>query len=223
MTNHHRVVIETGEKKAFASAIDWPGWCRWTKASDDVLAELQAYADRYQQIAEIAGVTGVKATVADMQVIERLRGTATTDFGAPDVAATIEREPVSEAECERRLKLVQACWTYFDTTLARVSAELQKGPRGGGRDRDKMRAHVLESERNYARNVGVKTPPGAMDSPAGLKAHRKAVVEAIREHNAHGLQARSWPLWYFVRRLSWHVTDHAWEMEDKDLTGKEGS
>lgn len=218
MTKHHRVVIETGNKKAFASAIDWPGWCRWAKAGDDVLDVLRSYADRYQKIAGLAGVRGVKATADDFQVIERSRGTTTTDFGAPDVPAQAESAFLTDAECARQIKLLRACWAYFDEVAARVSPELAKGPRGGGRDRDKMIGHVFESERNYVRNVGVKTPKSDMDSAEGLARHRDAVCAAIRAHNANQQSARSWPLWYFVRRMAWHVTDHAWEMEDKDLT-----
>ena len=32
--------------------------------------------------------------------------------------------------------------------------------------------------------------------------------------------ARSWPLRYLIRHTAYHTLDHAWEMEDKDLTTK---
>jgi hypothetical protein len=39
---------------------------------------------------------------------------------------------MTEAELERRIALLRASWISFDTMVARVSAELRKGPRGGG-------------------------------------------------------------------------------------------
>lgn len=221
MADHHRIVIEEGRKKSFASAIDWPGWCRWGKTPDDALSALEAYADRYQAIASLAGIRGVQATANDMHIIEHITGTTTTDFGAPDAAAKAESEFLIDAECERHIKLLRACWSYFDAVAERVSEELQKGPRGGGRDRTKLIGHVLESERNYVRNIGVKTPPHGVATVNGLQSHRDAVCEALRLHNSEQKPARRWPLRYFVRRVAWHITDHAWEMEDKDLTGKE--
>lgn len=35
-----------------------------------------------------------------------------------------------------------------------------------------------------------------------------------------GKMARSWPLRYLIRHTAFHTLDHAWEMEDKDLTAK---
>jgi hypothetical protein len=35
---------------------------------------------------------------------------------------------------------------------------------------------------------------------------------------AQGTLARTWPLRYLIRHTAYHTLDHAWEMEDKDLT-----
>ena len=48
--------------------------------------------------------------------------------------------------------------------------------------------------------------------------HRKAYLEAIRAYNAEGKPARSWPIQFLIRRTGHHAMDHAWEMEDRDLT-----
>jgi hypothetical protein len=220
MTSHNRVVIETGKKKVFASAIDWPGWSRPAKTEEEALAALKAYAERYQRVAGLAGISGVPAAAESFEVVDRLRGNATTDFGAPDKAADCESEQMTEAECERQISMLRACWQVFDETAEQVSEELQKGPRGGGRNRSIIIEHTFEAERSYARKIGVLTPKGAMNTPAGLEEHRDAICEAIRERNASEGTDEKWPLWYFVRRAAWHVMDHAWEMEDKDLTGK---
>jgi len=221
MAKHRRVVIETGKKKVFASAIDWPGWSRSAKTEEEALDILADYGERYGKVAELAGVDGVAKVVGDMEIVEHLVGNATTDFGAPDKPAAVESEPLTVPECERQIALLRACWTYFDDTASRVSEELRKGPRGGGRNRSKMIFHVLEAERGYARQIGVKSPKGSVETPDGLCAHREAVCQAIREIAAdEGIQTK-WPLRYFIRRAAWHVMDHAWEMEDKDLTGVE--
>ncbi len=221
MTTHYRVVIETGSKKVFASALDWPGWSRSGKTEEDALNALVEYTGRYQAIAELAEIRGVKAAAEGFEVVEHQEGSGATDFGVPEKVARAEHEPMSDAECERQITLLRACWAYFDDVVPRVSEELQKGPRGGGRDRSKIVAHTMDSERNYARKIGVRTPPGRMDSPEGLQEHRDAVCDAIRARNASGEgDTKSWPVRYFIRRAAWHVLDHAWEMEDKDLTGK---
>jgi hypothetical protein len=51
-----------------------------------------------------------------------------------------------------------------------------------------------------------------------LQAHRDAYVAAIRAYHAEGKMARRWPLRYLIRHTAFHTLDHAWEMEDKDLT-----
>ena len=45
--------------------------------------------------------------------------------------------------------LMQACWAFFDDVRSRVSAELQRGPRGGGRDRDHIVRHVFANEQDW--------------------------------------------------------------------------
>ena len=60
----------------------------------------------------------------------------------------------------------------------------------------------------------------ALESAAGLQAHRESYVAAIRALHAEGRMARTWPLRYLIRHTAYHTLDHAWEMEDRDLTGK---
>ena len=126
---------------------------------------------------------------------------------------------MSSEELERDLTLLQACWAFFDAVRSRVSAELQKGPRGGGRDRDRIVGHTLGTEQDWAAKLGVRTPEGARLTDEGLSAHRDAYRTAIRAFHAQGKAARTWPLRYLIRHTAFHMLDHAWEMEDKDLTG----
>jgi hypothetical protein len=61
-----------------------------------------------------------------------------------------------------------------------------------------------------------------MLTPEGLAAHREDYLDALRAFHAEGKQAgRTWTLSFLLRRTAYHTLDHAWEMEDKDLTGKE--
>jgi hypothetical protein len=126
---------------------------------------------------------------------------------------------MTDADCERKLALLRASWRTFDDFAARVSAELRKGPRGGGRERDEIIGHVNGAEiYEFAPKVGVKVPLETRADPQALGAYRDALVDAIREHHARGESARSWALQFLIRRCAWHMLDHAWELEDRDLT-----
>ena len=55
-------------------------------------------------------------------------------------------------------------------------------------------------------------------TPDELAALREEYVDTIRAYNAEGKPARSWPIQFLIRRTAQHAMDHAWEMEDRDLT-----
>jgi hypothetical protein len=219
-----RVMIEQGRKKpvAVASAFDWPGWDRGGRSETEALAVLAAYRSRYAGVAELAGLGDEFTGTGEIEVVERIEGTGMTDFYLLSTrAAAAEREPMSARECERKIALLRACWAYFDGVAGRVSAELRKGPRGGGRDRDRIVRHTNGAEiEEFATKVGVTTPASVWQTPdpEQIRIHREAFSAAIREHNARGEPARTWTLQYLIRRCAYHMLDHAWEMEDKDLS-----
>ena len=138
---------------------------------------------------------------ATFVVAERLKGNATTDFGAPGIPAKGESSAMTPTESTRMIALLEASWKYLDRVRAKAPAELRKGPRGGGRDREKMYQHVLDSEVGYAPAIGLK-----LKTP-----DRSAMLEAIR----HPQKDTRWPVAYAARRIAWHSLDHAWEMEDR--------
>lgn len=116
------------------------------------------------------------------------------------------------------MTLLQAAWAFFDQVRGRVSAELRKGPRGGGRDRDGIVRHTLGAEQHlFAPKFGLRTPFDALLTGQGLSAHRDAYLQAIRAYHAQGKAARAWPLRYLIRHSAYHTLDHAREMQDKDL------
>ncbi len=195
-----RVYVETGAKKVFASAAGWPGWCRAGKDEAGALAALAAYAPRYAKVARLAGIDLPK-DATDFKVVERLPGNVTTDFGAPGIPAKEEVRSLTPAETMRMLSLLDAAWKFLDQVRAEAPESLRKGPRGGGRDREKMYAHVLEAELGYSRYVGLRLK----------ELDRDAVREAVR----HPQKDNKWPATYMARRIAWHALDHAWEMEDR--------
>ena len=223
MAEAMRVVLELGPKgkRAVAVAPDWPGLARGANTGEAALERLQSYLLRYQPVAKLAGMDAEFAALTTVDVVERYQGTGSTDFwGISFAFSSIDRQPVSRDELDRELTLMRACWAFFDAVRARVSAELAKGPRGGGRDRDHIVRHTLGVEYDWAPKLDVRPPPDAMLTDAGLVAHRGAYCRDIRALHAEGKQARTWPLRYLIRHTAFHTLDHAWEMEDKDLTGK---
>ena len=108
-------------------------------------------------------------------MVERYPGTGSTDFwGISFAFSDIDRQALSSEELERELTLLQACWAFFDEVRSRVSAEMQKGPRGGGRDRDHIVRHTFGAEQDWAAKLGVRTPHDALLTDEGLSAHRDA-------------------------------------------------
>ena len=222
MTDGLRVILEIGRaRKVVASAYEWPGLDRWGTSEDDALAKLEAYLPRYAPVAERAGMASAYARSRDIEVIERVRGSSSTDFwGIAHVPSETEREVLSAKDLERRLDLLRATWAYFDDTAERVSAELRPQPRGkGGRSREEIIRHtILNEPHQFSRKVEVRTPFEAVLTPDGLAMHREQYLDGIRAYNADGRPARTWPIQFLIRRSAQHMMDHAWEMEDRDLT-----
>ncbi len=221
MADQLRVMLEIGPKgkKVVAVAPDWPGLERGAKTGEAAIERLQAYRPRYARVARLAGMDGEFAAVSTVEVVEQYPGIGSTDFwGISYAFSHFDKADVSSGELERELSLMQACWAFFDDVRSRVSAEMQKGPRGGGRDRDRIVWHTLGTEQGWAAKLGLPNPEDVILTDEGVKAHRDAYCHAIRAFHAEGKMARTWPLRYLIRHTAYHTLDHAWEMEDKDLT-----
>jgi len=214
------VYLECGAKRVFACALEWPGWSRSAKTEEPALEALANYAPRYGVVAAEAGIAfDTSPDTERLDVRERLAGTATTDFGAPVVALAADAEPLSAQEAARLAALLRAAWSVLDGVVATAPAELRKGPRGGGRDRDAIRDHVAAAEYAYARRLGLRDfrEPAVGDADA-VAAMRSAISESLRLASG-GSPAReaSWLPRYAARRIAWHVLDHAWEIEDRSI------
>lgn len=207
------VSVEATPKKAFATAVDWPGWSRSAKTEELAVAALADYASRYAIVAEEADEPFAPD---DYEVVERSDGGGGTDFGVPSSITDLDRRPVNSAEAARLARLVEGAWTVLARVAAGAPAGLRKGPRGGGRDRDKMVGHVAESDGYYAREIGITAKrPDPTDLPA-IEAMRAAILEILRApSDGSPLAERTWTARYAARRIAWHALDHAWEIEDR--------
>lgn len=221
-----RTVIERGprEKRAVAFSLDWPGWSRGAKTAELALETLESYRGRYRSVASLAGMAPDFDAAGALEIVEDKVGTGSTDFwGISFSPSAAEQEPMDEAKLQRGITLLRACWAFFDGVAARVSPEMRKGPRGGGRDRDDIIRHTIRVEsEDFAKQVGLRVPEGAALTPDGLREHREAYVAAMRAYNAGKItrRMRSWTLPFLIRHSAYHTLDHAWEMEDKDLSAE---
>lgn len=210
------IAEEIGAKKTFVWAIDWPGWSRGGKDVGLAIEDLIAHGRRYALVATEAGLTLPPASAADLHTVDSVEGGAGTDFGVPSAITEHDRRPATAAEAKRLASLVEAAWTVFDRVAANAPAELRKGPRGGGRDRDKMIGHVIEADHAYAREIGVRVPAPSFADRAAVDVERAAMLGVLREpSDGSPLADRRWTLRYAARRIAWHALDHAWEMEDR--------
>ena len=221
-----RTVIQRGPKgkRSVAFSLDWPGWSRGAKTPEAAVETLEAYRARYRPIAERAGLVTEFDAAGPLEIVEDHLGTPSTDFWAISFAPSTEEldEPIDAARLERAITILRACWDFFDGVADRVSEEMRKGPRGGGRDRTRIVRHTIRTEsEDFAKQVGLRIPEEGALGP-NVAPYREDYVAAIRAYNAGEVEKRmrSWTLPFLLRHSAFHTLDHAWEMEDKDLSGE---
>lgn len=200
------VYVETGSRRVFATAIEWPGWTRDAKTEDAAIARLLDYRPRYE------AAIGRKVRVGAVEVVERRKGDASTDFG---VAAnpSADEEDVDARQLRRLVGIVEACWAAFDAAATTAKGRtLTTGPRGGGRTLAKIVEHHDEALRAYLAQLG------------GDRRHpdpRAALLEALDARRRGDLPDRGprggarWTPRQAIRKAATHALDHAWEIEDR--------
>jgi hypothetical protein len=205
MPTELRVMIETGSTKVFATALDWPGWSRSAKHEMDAVERLMEYQPRYAPVVRHAGVSFGRAFTP--VVVEHVVGDASTDFGVPGRQSATDGESITKTERTRLVAIMRASWVTFDAVAANAHRELRKGPRGGGRDTDKIVAHIADAENGYKGKLGIR----------GLKGReeiRAAMVQAVLDGREPETPSQ-WTVRYAARRIAWHALDHAWEIQDR--------
>ncbi len=214
---------EAGKARTFVWAVDWPGWCRGGRGRDLAMAALASTAGRYAPVAAEAGLRLETGSVDPAElgpgqfvVVETIAGSASTDFGVPGGVTELDRRAVDAAEAARQARLIQAAWSTLDRVAGGAPAELRKGPRGGGRDRDKVVGHCNASDAAYAGQLGLRFKEPAPGDRQAVEAVRGAILEVlVRPSDGSPIAGRRWPARYAARRIAWHALDHAWEIENR--------
>ena len=155
-------------------------------------------------------------------VVRRVSGGATTDFGAPEGRLPDDGRRLSPAERTRLTAFVRAAWATFDTAAADAHGKkLATGPRGGGRTLAKMIAHLLEAEEGYLGALGSRRPKQPTAVAARMPVIRDLAL-SVFESRATGAPLadaantkKPWTPRFWARRSAWHALDHAWEIEDR--------
>lgn len=219
-----RVFLESASHRVFCGALDWPGWCRSGRDEDAALQALLAYAPRYAEVLQIGNVWFPEVkNLSQLIMAERVPGNVTTDFGAPDAILAGDQEALDEKETARLQAILWACWRKLEQVARAAEGKiLRSGPRGGGRDLQSILEHVMESNAAYLARIAHKVQRSAQDDLlAELRTIQQADQTAIENAIRNGLPksgprgGRIWTLRFFIRRVAWHVLDHAWEIEDR--------
>jgi hypothetical protein len=208
------IYLEAGKKRVFAGSPAWPGWARSGKDEAAAVEALWLYGSRYARVLRGTrlGYTAPSGP-GDLTIAERLRGDATTDFGAPSIAPDIDAEPMDDDQLARLSTILRAGWRAFDRAVsAAEGVALTKGPRGGGRELDAIVEHAVGAQDSYARRIGRTIALEGDVLPPVLAALEGAVHDGIPPSPRGG---KRWTPRYFVRRSAWHILDHAWEIEDR--------
>jgi hypothetical protein len=218
------IYVERGSRRVFAGAIEWPGWCRSARDEDAAIQTLLDYGPRYAAVTKEAGIRFQSPReISSFDVAERLKGNATTDFGAPARAPASDDGAIDEPELDRLRRILDASWSAMDRAAKRAASRtLRKGPRGGGRELDAIMQHVFDADTAYLTKLGGKF---RSDQTAKFEVETRRLRGLILDSlpaRARGeplpQPGRAQSLWsprYFVRRSAWHALDHAWEIEDR--------
>jgi hypothetical protein len=215
-----RVVVESGDKRVFASALDWPGWSRGAKSREEAVATLIEYGPRYKKsVGSPAAKLTLPKSVDDVEIVESVHGDRNIDYGVPHSVMKPDHEPLSDKDLEAQIKLLKAAWHAFDAAATKAKGKtLASGPRGGGRSVAKVVEHFYGADREaYIPALGAKAPPASADRSAVETAFIEALHAKVRgELPDKGPRGGDrWPARYAIRRSAWHALDHAWEIEDR--------
>ena len=128
----HDIFLESGKKKVFAGAVNWPGWCRFGRDQESAMQVLLDSGPRYARILgsmKLGFVAPEKMSSFD--IVERVEGNATTDFGGVDAILSSDTKSIDDEEMDRFQSILRSSWTAFDQAVKVAQGkELRKGPRG---------------------------------------------------------------------------------------------
>jgi hypothetical protein len=139
-----------------AFSLEWPGWSRGATSPELAVKTLESYRERSRPVADLAEMAREFDAAGPLEIVEERVGTGSTDFWDISFSpSSTEHGPIGADEFDRAITLLRECWAFFDGVAARVSPEMRKGPRGGGRDRDRIIRHTIRTEsEDFAKQVG---------------------------------------------------------------------
>lgn len=216
--------LETGSRRTFAGAIEWPGWCVSGRDEHSALEALVSYGPRYIKVMSAVKIElEPPSNLSEIEVCERLQGNSTTDYGTPAIAPAADERSIEKLDFDRLEAVLKACWLTFDEAIEAAGEKtLRKGPRGGGRDLPDIIEHVIEANNAYLSKLAWKPSLDVKASPSlQLNQTLDEALQALAASAAGDLPSqgprggRLWSPRYFARRVAWHVLDHAWEIEDR--------
>ena len=73
---------------------------------------------------------------------------------------------------------------------------------------------------DFSRRVKVPSELDDLLAPGGLARHRDRFVDAMRAWYVEAKPLGKWTIPYLLRHTAYHALDHAWEMQDRDLTAE---
>ena len=200
------VFVETGTKRVFATAVDWPGWTRSAKTEGDAIETLLEYRERYE------AALGRKVRAGTPVVVERRKGDASTDFGVAANASS-DRDPVDARQLKKLVEILESCWAAFDAAAANAKGRtLASGPRGGGRSLAKIVEHHDEALGSYVMKLGgdTKDPDRRAAFLDALEGRRRGDIPDTGPRGGSRWTPRE-----AIRKAAGHALDHAWEIEDR--------
>ena len=218
------VALEIGpSRRVFAQALDWIGWCRAGKDEEAALHQLVIAGPRYAPVATRAGLPfAIPASFEAFEVVERVPGNATTDFGAPAVLLPADQQTLTETGIERLIILLTACWATFDDVFLSIPPELRVKKPERGRSPDAMRLHLLEADLMHLSGLGPAyrkpDPARIAEQEAEVRAQMLAALRAVPLNEIPVARRKSGFFWtprFVARRSAWHALDHAWELQGR--------
>ena len=218
------VALEIGpNRRVFAQALDWIGWCRAGKDEEAALHQLVIASPRYAPVAARAVLPfTIPPSFETFEVVERVPGNATTDFGALSVLLSADQQPLTETDTERLTSLLTACWSTFDDVFLSIAAELRGKKPERGRSPDAMRLHLLEADLMHLSGFGpaFRRPDRTRitEQEAEVRERILAALRAISPGKEFVPRRKSGFLWtprFAARRSAWHALDHAWELQGR--------
>jgi hypothetical protein len=209
--------LEVGPKRrVFAQVIEWPGWCRSGRDEAAAIAAVESVMARYRAaVGDLAVPLGSGAPA--FTIMERVEGSATTDFGGLDRVLASDRRALEPGEPERLGAFLDACWAAFDAAFAAIPLSDRETKPPVGRGPDAMREHVIDTGRLHLSWLLRPIPKPASTEAAEIQARQRELLRAAVLVLPLGspLSSERHPGPYAVRRECWHTLDHAWELENR--------